>query len=98
MDDKLDKDLKNQINQVLTKNLEEFKNALFSDNILCCCYFLKYLETYDDIYFDKFSNMFSIMNIHDKQLTLTCINTYLKKNKDKNKNNKTLTKSKNKKG
>ena len=55
MDDKLDKDLKNQINQVLTKNLEEFKNALFSDNILCCCYFLKYLETYDDIYFDKFS-------------------------------------------
>lgn len=79
-----------EINKFLSENLKTIKNELndiqdilFSDIMLCSCYFIKYLETLDDTYFDKFSDMFNKMSSSDKIRTLSCITAYLKENKAK---------------
>ena len=79
-----------EINKFLSENLKTIKNELndiqdilFSDIMLCSCYFIKYLETLDDTYFDKFSDMLNKMSSSDKIRTLSCITTYLKENKAK---------------
>lgn len=83
MDDKeLERFLENNL-KIISNNLKETEDILFSDNTLCFCYYIKYLETLDKTYLNKFLEAFDKMSSHDKVITLSCIATYLKENKAK---------------
>ena len=84
MDDKeLEKFLENSL-KIIQNNLKETEDILFSDNTLCFCYYIKYLENFDNTYLNKFLEVFDKMSSRDKVITLSCIATYLKENKGKN--------------
>ena len=83
MDDKeLEKFLENSL-KIIQNNLKETEDILFSDNTLCFCYYIKYLENFDNTYLNKFLEVVDKMSSRDKVITLSCIATYLKENKGK---------------
>ena len=79
-EEELLKDTLKLVDKLLNDTTNNMKNVFISDEFLCACYFIKYIETKENLYYLKFSNLF--MNLDDvkKVMVVNLVATYYKNN------------------
>ena len=80
-EEELLKDTFKLVDKLLNDNTSNIKKMLVSDEFLCVCYFIKYIETKDNLYYLKFSNLFMNLDEIKKIMVVNLVATYYKNNK-----------------
>ena len=79
-EEKLVKDAFKSVHKLLTDTTDRVKKTLNSDEFLCASYLIKYVETKDENYYLKFTNLFEKLDNDKKIVVVYYFSTYIKKN------------------
>ena len=79
-EEELIKDTFKLVDKLLNDNTNNIKKMFISDEFLCACYFIKYIEIKDNLYYLKFSNLFMSLDDAKKIMVVNLVATYYKNN------------------
>ena len=79
-EEELLKDTFKLVDKLLKDTTSNINKMLVSDEFLCACYFIKYIDTKDNLYYLKFSNLFMNLDNAKKVMVVSLVATYYKNN------------------
>lgn len=85
-EDKVIKDMQESVHKILTDTTNNIKKTFISDEFLCTSYLIKYVETKDNNYYLKFTNLYEKLDNDKKIMVVYYFSTYCEKNKKEKQN------------